>query len=147
MSGFVSHKLSSKIKCEVCNSALFDDKNDFCYSLINIKDKGGLTYPSDDVVNICVTTEKYLKANNFKNFNKTFIIINVLKTFINNNKIFDSIKYHNDQNGPLNNHVILLIKSIISTYCDIKINYLCRKQNETESLRTWYNKLIIFRGQ
>ncbi len=75
------------------------------------------------------------------------IITNVLKSFINNDSIFYSIKHHNDQNGPLDNHVVLLIKAIISVYSDIKINYLNRTQNETLSLRTWYNKLTLFRGQ
>jgi len=42
--------------------------------------------------------------------------------------------------------VVLLIKAIISVYSDIKINYLSRTQNETLSLRTWYNKLTLFRG-
>lgn len=145
IAGFVSHKLGSKIKWEVCNGAWFSNKNYFFYSLINKKDNG-LTYPSDDVVSICVGTEKYLKFCNVKKLNKTVIITNVLST-CNNNTIFDTISYHNDENGPLNNHIVLLIKSIIDTYCDIKINYFCRKQNENDSLRTWYNKLILFKGQ
>lgn len=147
IAGFVSHTLSSKIKCLVCNGALFGNKENFLHSFITKKDKGGLTYPSDDVVKICIVTEKFFKLYYEKHLNKVVVITNVLKTFINNDQIFSSIDYHKDQNGPLDNHIILLIKAIISTYCDIKINYNCRKQNETVSLRTWYNKLTIFKGQ
>ncbi|KAF0773466.1 THAP-type domain-containing protein [Aphis craccivora] len=61
-------------------------------SLIILKQKGGnksgLSYPSDDV----------------------------LSHFINNSRIFESIKYHNNENNsPLSDHVVLLIKSITLT--------------------------------
>lgn len=147
IAGFVSHKLSSKIKCLICNGALFGNRSNFLHSIITTKDKGGLTYPSDNVVKICIATEYFLKYFYEKHLKKDVVITNVLKTFIDNDSIFSSINYHVDQYGPLDNHIIFLIKAVISTYCDIKINYNCRKQNETVSLRTWYNKLTIFRGQ
>jgi len=75
------------------------------------------------------------------------LIITKIISSLNNNNLFESINFHNDQNGPLENHVILIKKTIISAYCDIKFNYMCRKQNETISLRSWYNKLTIFKGQ
>lgn len=108
--------------------------------MITKKDKGGFTYPSDNVVKICLAIEKFFKFYQEKHKNKVVVIKNILKIYINNDLIFSSIDYHKDKNGPLDNHIILLIKAIISTYCDIKINYNCRKQNETQSLRTWYNK-------
>lgn len=139
--------MSSKIKCLVYNGALFGNRSNFLHSIITTKDKGGLTYPSDDVVKICIATEIYFKCFHEKHVNKDVVITNVLITFINNNSIFSSINYHVHQYGALDNHIILLIKSIISTYANIKINYNCRKQNETVSLRTCYNKLTIFKGQ
>jgi len=97
IAGFVSHKLLTKIKCDVCNGALFGNKGNFFYSIINMKDKGGLHYPSNNVVQICVATEKNFKTYDKKPFNKMLIIINVLKSFINNDSIFfHSIKHHND---------------------------------------------------
>lgn len=54
ISGFISHRLSTKIKCDICCNALFGNKNDFMTSLISVRDKGGLTYPSDDVILIAL---------------------------------------------------------------------------------------------
>lgn len=113
------------------------------HSIIRKKDKGGLTYPSDGVVKICIATEKSFKYFYEKFLNKYVVITNVLKNFINNDQILSSINDHVDQNGPLDNHIILLIKAIISSYYDININSNCWKQNETVSLRTWYNKLFL----
>jgi len=56
---------------------------------------------------MCVTTEKYLKTYSEKQFNKMLIIIKIISS-LNNNNLFESINFHNDQNGPLENHVILL---------------------------------------
>jgi len=52
--GFICHILSSKIKCDICCNALFGDKKDFMTSLINVRDKGGLSYPNDDVILIAL---------------------------------------------------------------------------------------------
>lgn len=70
--------------------------------MITKKNKRGLTYPSDDVVKICLATEKFLKFHHDKHLNKFVVITNVLKAFINNDQIFSSINYLIDQNGPLN---------------------------------------------
>jgi len=58
LSGFISHKLTSKIKCEICLLALIGKKENFLKSLINLKDNGGLVYPNNDVIDICIQTEK-----------------------------------------------------------------------------------------
>ncbi|KAL4088909.1 hypothetical protein QTP88_023992 [Uroleucon formosanum] len=148
ISGFICHRLSSKIKCDICCNALFGDKKDFMTSLINVRDKGGLSYPSDDVILIALQTEKFMKSysSDTKPLNKMLIVTKTLSYFC-NNRVFDSIYNHNSDNGPFSNHVILLMKSIINSYFDIKTHYSCRKQNETDSMRTWYNKMTLFRGQ
>jgi len=68
IAGFVAHTLSSKIKCLVCYGALFGEKENFFHSKFTKKDKGGLTYPSDDVVSICIATVKFFKFYNKKTF-------------------------------------------------------------------------------
>jgi len=76
ISGFVSHKLTSKIKCEICLLALIGKKDNFLKTLISLKDNGGLVYPSNDVIDICVQTEKAMRTlglNNLKNLNKLHI--------------------------------------------------------------------------
>jgi hypothetical protein len=72
------------------------------------------------------------------------LIVTKTLSYFCNNHVFDSIYNHNFDNGPFSNHIILLIKFIINSYFDIKTHYLCRKKNETDSLRTWYNKITLF---
>lgn len=155
IAGFVVFKLTSVLHCEPCLAALYaPNKDDFLNSFITLKNKvsneGGLTYPSEDVIFICFHTEKTLKSYDYQNkrVNKLFIQSKVLTHFIHNTSIFNSLKNHSSQsNSPLSDHIILLIKSITTTYINLKVRYSLKKHNETPSLRMWYNKMILFKGQ
>lgn len=155
IAGFVVHKLTNTLKCDTCKYALCAiDREYFLISLINLKnkggDKGGLLYPSDSVIDICFKSEKVLTNFNYtiKAINKLQIQSEVLKHFLYNSNIFASLKPHSiETRSPLTDHMTLLIKSITLTYINLKIYYTLKKHNETPSLRMWYNKLTIFKGQ
>lgn len=75
VAGLVSHKLCTHIKCNICVQALIGSKGNYLNSLIDINDKGGLTYPSKDVIDICMVVEKYIKIFTLENgpFNSSYI--------------------------------------------------------------------------
>jgi len=139
---------------DTCKHSLCSVERDcFLNSLITLKNKGGnngsLIYPSKDVLNICFRTEKTLK-HNFSNkaINKLQIQSEVLVYFLYNSNIFKSLKtYSCKTRRPLTDHVIILIKSITTTYINLKINYSLKMLNEKPSIRMWYNKLTILKGQ
>ena len=58
IAGFVVKSLKSTVTCPECNSALYGDNFSL---LIDRKTCGGLTYPSVDVINICILTDKIIK--------------------------------------------------------------------------------------
>jgi len=155
IAGFVVFKLTSVLHCEPCVAALYAiNKDDFLNSFITLKNKdfneGGLSYPSDDVILLCFHPEKNLKSYDYENkkVNTLFIQSKVLTHFIHNTSIFNSLKNHTSQsNNPLSDHVILLIKSITTTYINLKVRYSLKKHNKTQSLQMWYNKMILFKGQ
>lgn len=155
VAGFVVHKLTNTLKCNSCKYALCaTDKACFLNSFITLKnkvgDRGGLIYPSDSVMNICFKTEKVLKKYSYriKAVNKLQIQSEVLTHFLYNSNLFASLKTHSHETrSPLTDHITLLIKSITSTYVNLKIDYTLKNHNETPSLRMWYNKLTIFKGQ
>lgn len=155
IAGFVVRKLTLILKCETCLKSLFSpDKDLFLNSFISLKNKGGnrggLIYPSDDVITICLQTEKVLRSFNYKNksVNALFVQSKVLSHFLHNTNIFSSLNIHRKESySPLSDHVTLLIKSISTTYIKIKINHSLKALNEKPSLRMWYNKLTLFQGQ
>lgn len=61
---FVVHGLLKSIKCNTCCSALIADAvDDNQHSFIKLKDKGGLIFPSKDVVIICKRMEVIIKSS------------------------------------------------------------------------------------
>lgn len=155
IAGFAVYKLTSVLHCEICIKSLCAiNKGVFLNSLITMKNKGGnnggLMYPSEDVLEICFQTEKILKLNYFETraINTIEIQSKILTYVLHHRKIFKSLEFHSaDSNSPISDHLTLLIKSITYTYVKLKINHSLKNRNETPSLRTWYNKLIIFKGK
>ena len=92
-------------------------ESDTVHSLINLKSKGNLTHPSDDVIRICMCCEKMfretlcLSQNNYgdislsrKKFQK--IVIMVTESFITQN-IFPTLYGHMFDTEPSHNHLVL----------------------------------------
>lgn len=147
ISGFVSYKLGNKLQCEHCISQLYGEKENFLDSLISHKSMGGLTYPSTDVIKICVECEKLLRIEQISNkykINKSLISSKLLQFFIQRN-IFSNMLNHDLT--PLESHKILLIKSICNSYLDIRIHFICKQVITQEKIRNMYTKLILFKGQ
>ena len=67
--GFICRSICRFIRCKNCPLYLLKQPNDASTesdSLIDIKNRGGLKYPSADVITICRTAEKY-----FQNYYKS----------------------------------------------------------------------------
>jgi hypothetical protein len=118
ISGFVSKNLGQSIKCEKCVGSLFGEKVNLVNSLIDFKNRGGLTYPSKDVINVCLKTEKLYRIEDKIKVNKIKIIIEVLGYFSSHlGQIFVN---------TFHEHTIFLIRAIVDNYLNTRIKYKCR---------------------
>lgn len=151
ISGFVVNYLHSKIKCESCLHELYaDNYDDDDLYLIKTKNKGGLTFPSKDVINICIRTECSIRcvksqSLNSPNFRKHKIITNTLKSLIGENYFEKSVNHMFDQ-SPTDNHIILLTKAIAEKYIDIRFKYFATVENDRATNRQQLTKAVIFAG-
>ncbi|KAH9632416.1 hypothetical protein HF086_010809 [Spodoptera exigua] len=154
IAGFVVHALIKIIKCETCIGALLAEKYEESHHFIKFKDKGGLMYPSPDVIMICKRMEiiiktTYLTDNKLtvktKNI-KQELMAKALPHFIGLD-LFDNIKFHQFDQSPLNNHIILLIKAIMEKYINLRLHYLTKSANPTLSKRQVLHKYLHFTGQ
>ncbi|CAK1582459.1 unnamed protein product [Parnassius mnemosyne] len=154
IAGNVVHFLLNKIKCETCISALLNSsaiKDNF--KLIRLKDNGGLIFPSADVILICKKIESILKTftvdaqlvKKFEKFKKQ-ITSRALRHFI-GIEVFREIDFHQFDQGPMENHVILLTKCIIERYTDIRLHHLMKTSAQKVSKRQLLNKYLHFTGQ
>ena len=161
IAGFVVFKLKKSIRCEACRSALETTATSWMHSLINVKSKGGLTMPSTDVIGICMSSEKLFRAkvSNVKESHLTLsprqcdeLVYSVLSGYT-TKAVFPQLNKHMLETGPLENHVLFLIKAVAEKYLQIRHYYAgkeftskLRSLNKMKSRQT-YNKLVLFSGQ
>ena len=163
ISGFVVHSLGKSLHCEACIGALTVEEatHSSSHSLINLKNKGTLIYPTDDVISICLTSEKLfreatasmkgpeLRSGSF-HFHRT--VSEVLQACASTN-IFCSLNNHMYDTEPFANHLHLLIMAVAEKYLQVRSHYngkqitaMLQKKVQVRS-RQSYTKLIHFTGQ
>lgn len=144
--GFVVKKIKKTLKCEDCLLALVSIK----YSgLIFNKDKGGLNYPSHDVIKVCTLAEKILRKHLHKGIS-FFAEKNIMPRFI--LTTLKGCQYvfmtdHFDRQPLVGNHRILLIKAIAARYLELRIYHATKSFEPKEKIRNVHNKLVLFSGQ
>ena len=152
IAGFVVKKIGKILKCEECVYSLSGDRYNLITSFINQKDKGQyLFYPSEDVMYICLTTEKILQI--FFNGSETVIDIKkinirVLKIIIGKKNLFESLNNHFREQNIFTSHFNNLIELISSIYATVRIHHYNKSLfDKSRSIRSSYNKLVLFKGQ
>lgn len=152
--GFVCRKILKISKCFICPLVLThqpestDDNNngtkdEYRSKLIDIKNRGGLIYPSEDVINICKITE-----NIFKTFyvSRKGIFQKLVKlTAKNIPRSCLQIKHPYTKKVNESSHRFQLLVKIISLYLQMRINkYEKQKQRPKKRIRRLYTKYILF---
>ena len=145
ISGWVVVSLRKSIKCEQCNDVLSDPAEAEIKLLIKVKSKGKLTYPSNDVIDVCVTAEKAFRhrvysagenpydfANPYKALSKHCyhqVMCDVLSVY-RDKHIFTCLDSHMKDTHPLENHVIYLIKAISEKYLQCRYHYAAKQHQK-----------------
>lgn len=154
IAGFVVRALMKTLKCETCIGVLTaNDKEDEQYNFTKVKDKGGLIYPSNDVITICKRMEVTIKARVLTGNQvtvpkdiKNILFAKALPHFIGMN-LFKDINIHQYDQSPLNNHLTLLIKAVMEKYTNIRLYYLTKNAAPKLSKRQVLSKYLHFSGQ
>ncbi|CAL1682573.1 unnamed protein product [Lasius platythorax] len=158
ISGFVIRKqLKNKNICDVCAPFLTASRQNMpkC-TLIEIKTRGMLMFPSHDVVIIARTAETIIRANDyilFKHKNiKEFLILKTFQAVSINHRVFNDniMTEHIKNQGIIDNHKTQLIKSIIKTYVVLRLFHEGKRAtdvNRNEYIRHKFSKLILFKNQ
>lgn len=151
--GYVVYYLLKRILCEDCKLSLVSKtKDSFLFSFIDMKNKNGLQYPSEDVLEICFRAEKMIKREVIQiqtgsNLSACKLTSLVLKELMGRN-IFPELLSHGLDQFALDNHRILLIKSVAERYINIRLYYINKnKVDKSSSVRHFSNKIVLFKGQ
>jgi len=98
--GFICKKLNSKLKCQECLSKLITKKENLPYLFVHFKNDPKFTYPSQEVVFLCIETEKIIQrniqANSLLDSSIKNNILNEVLAVTKSHKVFQNItkKHH-----------------------------------------------------
>lgn len=161
IAGFVVHKLQKSLHCEACVDALNSSSDDSMHSLIKLKSKGNLIFPSPDVMEICVYCEKLFrqeitvlnKSDMLLSRKESCKLINSVLEYCTYKSVFSSLTDHMYESHPLDNHILLLIRSVAEKYLQVRYTYAGKQYTaklqakiKVKSRQT-YTKLVLFSGQ
>lgn len=150
IAGFVVHKLLQSVKCETCTSALLPQNDTNEGSLIAHKDKGKLIYPSSDTISICQHCElelrKGVQNKRLKKVYTTDFLLPIVTEKLLQLSLYQDIHYHTFENDDVN-HVEELTKAVAEKYLNIRIAYIRKQANKTNSKKHILKKLIHNRSQ
>jgi len=109
-----------------------------------MKSKGGLVFPSQDVVDVCLYCEKCFRRNvtatgsSLSSVSVCEITHLVLNAYASKNW-FHSLNIHSLEGDPTADHIILLIKSIVEKY--LQVRYFYAGKQYTAKLREKLKKV------
>lgn len=145
-------KIVSITQCTDCSSAVVGNRDNLENTFLAFKDLGGLMYPSDDLIHICmeleITLRSYSSNELLTTLMKEKLQENIIQKFL-NKQIFLELSINHDQ-IILEDHVTFLITKIVTQFYKLRMHHVCKSAIHTNNqsyIRTFYNKLILFKGQ
>ena len=136
-----------------CHSAVWDKE------LVEIKNRGGLTFPSPSAIKICQLCERKFRTRvtvgSHSSHKKTVYCDKqklVHAVFVSCPNIFPDLFPHMTDTDPVTNHIFMLVKAVSETYLDLRYHYAGKQHTHgLQSMkscksRQMHNKLILFSG-
>jgi hypothetical protein len=151
IAGFVVKKLKERHTCMHCAEAL---SSSTVHPFILLKNRGGLSKPSDGIVAVCRESERCFQRILRTTSGKlpqghgitAAIVIQVLE-YSAGKTLFPDLHNHMFETTVEDNHVHLLVKMASSLYCKIRMNHLSTESLHKDSVRHKFTKLIHFHHQ
>ena len=141
--------LVAKEKCTLCYTYLTECKERVSCTLINVKQLGGLVYPTFDVVSVIQIANrtlenalKTLKVQQVLSMAEEMMKDIVSEILCDENEFFMEIA-HDPQ------HKLVMLKKIVFSFISMKGKYICKSTNVQQNslLRNKLTKQILFRHE
>jgi len=119
---------------------------------LDIKNRGGLTKPSNDVIHICKIAEKTFTSRLFdvpKHMENpvNFLIVKSM-AHINIKNVFNCLNDHIITQSSINNHLLQIVKLIIKKYIVIRLHHHNKELSQPKTrIRSHLTKVILFKNQ
>jgi hypothetical protein len=107
--------------------AMIEKRVEVGLELIQVKNRGGLIKPSNDIIVLCKAAEQVFKTyqhqlSNIKNNPINYLIIKATSK-IQIYNMFNCISDHILNQSPLNNHLLQIIHLTLTTYLTVRLHH------------------------
>jgi hypothetical protein len=154
IAGYIQKQLQAKEQCVYCSIFLSNMKIVRGGILLNRKNRGGLTLPSDEFEKIVKISETLFSrlliqegGNPFKIKNIVQVISLKASTLI--QELYPTLLIELDDHVEImGSHRILMIKKIVGCYVAMRVKHFCRQFNmQSLKVRVQLSKLVLFKHQ
>jgi hypothetical protein len=154
ISGWVARKLIGRLTCTHCKNALITNIQTENCVLLNLKNNGGLYFPSQDLVSVVRCIEKAIRFRipqltaSSSNSHASLIEITVMQEVPRN--LFCEFQNHfSSTYHDGNSHYTSLIRAICRTFLTLRLHHIAKTTNATDMLpiRQKLTKTILFMNQ
>lgn len=126
IAGWVARILTKNIKCEICVNSLVSNGKLYFHRLIEMTNMGGLYFPSPDLFEVCLETEKNIRHYDRPHFmvksGYMFLSTKTLSKFVGKGT-FTVLNLHSVDQPATFNHRLHLIQAIIEKYINVRMHY------------------------
>lgn len=157
IAGWIIKKALDTISCDVCRTRLVSTTPSIKYQssflLLNIKNCGGLTIPSDGVIDIIMSAEKHLRL--ITSVHKVHHTVSeiLLRKCVLADVGPDCLCLHEhaiETSSGIENHYFDLVSIIVNIFFKLRYHHIVRLHNmqmKGKSVRQKCTKLVLFKGQ
>lgn len=118
--------------------------------ILKVKNRGGLTIPSNDVVYLCKMGEKILRQTQLLNVKNLLNRLVTLSMQDIKSDIFMQLYELVANCPPIDNHVHQLKKAVLYEYFKVRLHHEARLHTEKlhdARVRSFHTKIILFKNQ
>jgi hypothetical protein len=148
IAGYVQRQVLKQTCCSSCSEAVRTSEKTGCVSsLISVKDRGSLIYPSVDILKLCEISERKIVETTI--YNKLYSNKNLLEYLCIKILVCCTTQYPNilQSANHVPSHKYNIIRKTVLLYCTIRLKYFAKVKNlsmKKNGLRTKLSKLILF---
>jgi hypothetical protein len=154
VAGFIQKQLKAREQCSSCNVFLSNMKIVHGGKLLNRKNRGGLTLPSEEFEKIVKISETLFQNILVEAGGNPFRIKNIvdiisLKACSLIQELYPALLEELDNHlGIMGSHRNLMIKKVVGSFIALRMKHFCKQfNNESIKVRVQLSKLILFKHQ
>lgn len=151
ISGYIVRKLLPTLSCDTCRQSLVSTtttsiKYQHLYTLLEVKNNGGLVRASDGVISLLLVADRYFRISDKPHYIEC---VRYTLSNLNSNDVLDLGIHITDTSTGISNHYTAMVRAILLKFFNLRQHHVAKLHSirlQGPSIRHNSTKLTLFRG-